>query len=86
LLLSGGQGLGKRLDRTFKFRQVIVDGALQNRVIRVEVTVSQVITYASDLRPGDTWLGTQHLGRQGLNGFADFQQPDTHRIEYQAVR
>ncbi len=51
LLLSGGQDLGKRLDRTFKFRQVIVDGGLQNRVIRVEVTVSQVITQASDLRP-----------------------------------
>ncbi len=36
-----------------------------------------MVTHACDLRAGDIGLGTQHLGRQRLNGFADFQQPDT---------
>lgn len=72
MLLFGGQGFVKCLDSTFKFGQVVIDGGLQNRVVCVEVTVSQVITHACDLRPGNIWLGTQHLGRQGLNSFADF--------------
>jgi len=86
LLLFGGQGFGKYLDGTFKFGQVVINGGLQNGVVCVEVTVSQVITHACDLRPGNIWLGAQQLGRQGLNSFADFQEPDTHRVEYQAIR
>ncbi len=86
LLVSGWQGRGQRLDGTFELGQVVVDRALQNRMICVEVAVSQMVTHACDLRPGDIGLGTQHLGRQRLNGFADFQQPDTDGVGYQPVR
>jgi hypothetical protein len=44
-----------------------------------------VITHARDMGPGDGRLGPEHLGRQGLHGFADFQQPDPDGVEYQAV-
>ena len=34
---------------------------------------------------GTAGLGAEHLGGQGLNSFADLQQPDTDSIEYRAV-
>ena len=86
MLIVSWQGRGHGLDGTFELRQVVINSGPQNRVVCVEVAVSQVITHACDLRPGDIWLGTQHLGGQRFNGFADLQQPDTHRVEYQPVR
>jgi len=79
------QRFGQRMDGAFEFRQVVVDGDPQNRVISVEVAVRKVIAHACDLAPGDARLGAEHLGRQGLNIFADLQQPDADSIEYQTV-
>ena len=66
LLVIGWQGLRHRLDSAFEFGQVVIDGGLQNRVVCVEVTVSQVIAHARDLGPGDARLRTEHLGRQAF--------------------
>ena len=44
-----------------------------------------MIARACDLGPGHGRLGAEHLGGQCLHGFADFQQPDPDRVEYQAV-
>jgi hypothetical protein len=57
LLLLNRQGLRQRLNSAFQFGQVIVDGSLQDRVVGVEVTVSQVIAQARDLSPWDGGLG-----------------------------
>jgi hypothetical protein len=85
LFVFSRQRFGQRMDGAFEFRQVVVDGDPQNRVISVEVAVRKVIAHACDLAPGDARLGAEHLGRQGLNSFADLQQPDADSIEYQTV-
>jgi hypothetical protein len=54
-------------------------------MVRVEVTVRQVVTHARNLAPRDAELGIEQFGGHGLYGFADFQQPDPDRVEYQAV-
>ncbi|HEY2313714.1 MAG TPA: hypothetical protein VGH96_08875, partial [Streptosporangiaceae bacterium] len=51
----------------------------------VEVAVSQVVTYAGDLGPGDAGLGVEQVGGQCLDGFADLQQSDPDSVEDQAV-
>jgi hypothetical protein len=82
---DGGRRLRERQNSTFQLGQVTVDGSLQDRVVGIEVTASQVIPQARDLGPWDGGLGTKSLGGQGLHGFTDFQQPDPDGIEYQAV-
>jgi hypothetical protein len=57
LLLLNRQGLRQRLNRAFLFGQVVVDGCLQDRVVGIEVTVSQVIAQPRDLSPWDGGLG-----------------------------
>jgi len=84
-LVLNGHGFRQRLNSTFEFGQVVVDGSPQNRMVCVEVTVSQVIAHARDLGPWDGGLGTEQLGGQRLHGFTDFQQPDPDGVEYQAV-
>jgi hypothetical protein len=85
LFVFSRQGFGQRMDGAFEFGQVVVDGGLQDQVVGVEVAMRQVIAHACDLAPGDAGLGAEHLGGQGLHGFADFQQPDADSVEYQAV-
>ena len=62
-----------------------LDGAPKDGVIGVEIAVRQVVAHACDLAPGDAGLGAERLGGQGLYRFADFQQPYTDSVEYQAV-
>ena len=84
LLILGWQSLGQCPDGAFEFGQVVVDGGLQDRVVSVEVTVSQVIAHARDLGPGDGgWKLSLSAGRAFTA--TDFQQSDPDGIEYQAV-
>jgi hypothetical protein len=78
-------GFDHRADGAFEFGQVVVDRRLQDRMSGVEVAVGQVIAHAGDLAPRDSRLGVEHFGGQGLDGLADFQQPDPDRVEDQAV-
>jgi len=84
-LVLVGQDLGQRADGAFELGQVVIDSCLQDRVSGVEVAVGQVIAHAGDLAPGDARLGVEQFGGQGLDGLADFQQPDPDRVEDQAV-
>jgi hypothetical protein len=81
-----GQELGQRADGTFELGQVLVGGSLQDRMSGIKVAVGQVIAHAGDLVPRDAGLSVEQFGGQGLDGLADFQQPDPDRVEDQAVR
>jgi hypothetical protein len=86
VVIFGWEGRSQRLDSAFEFGEVVVDGGLQDRVVGVEVAVSQVVAHACDLAPRNAGLGAEHPGGQSLYGFADFQQPDPDGVEYEAVR
>jgi hypothetical protein len=54
-------------------------------MICVEVAVSRVTAHAFDLDPGEAGLGADQLLRQCFASFADLQQADTDRTDYQGV-
>jgi len=51
--------LRRRRHRAFQFRQVLIDGGLQDRVSSVEVAMSEVVTHPGDLGPRDCGLGAE---------------------------
>lgn len=55
-------------------------------VRRVEVAVREPIAHPSDVAPRMTGFGGEDLGRDALDGLADLDQPDAHRVEDQPIR
>src|SRR5712692_1056608 len=80
-----GKGTGEESDRPFQFRQVFVDGSLQDRVRSVEVAMGEMIAHAGDLAPGNGWLRGEQVVWQCLDRLAYLQQPDPNGIEDKAV-
>ena len=72
-------------DRGLELVEVTADGCGHDRVRRVEVPVRELITHRGDLPPGDGWLAVEQVCWQGLDGLADLQEADAHRVEHQAI-
>ena len=81
-LVNGGRGFGQSLNSAFQIRQVVLDGGLQDRVICVEVAVSEMVTHACDLGPGNVWLGIEHLDGYRFDGLTDFKQAHSNGVGY----
>ena len=51
----------------------------------VEVVMSELVSHAGNIDPGDPGLGVQHLRTDPLHGFTDFDESQTDGIEHQSI-
>jgi len=51
----------------------------------VEAVMSELVSHAGNIDPGDPGLGVQHLRTDPLHGFTYFDESQTDGIEHQAI-
>lgn len=84
-VIVGRQGLSECLHDPFEGGQIVIDGGLQDRMGRVEVTVGEVVAHPGDLPPRNAGLGGQQTVGQRFDGLPDFEQADPDRVEDQTI-
>lgn len=65
--------------------EVVVDGRLHNGVGGVEVAVRKVVAHPRDVYPRDGRLAGKQVWIDGLDGFADLDEPDSYCVKYEPV-
>lgn len=77
--------LEKTTSRRFQLGKVLIDCGGEDGVRSIEVTAGEPVAHTGDLRPWQRSFGGEELVWEGLDRFADLDEPHPYCVEDESI-